>query len=96
MADGQIGEIIETVRPVLATHGVRRAGLFGSAVEGDLEEGSDVDILVQIPPDRSLLDLVALKRDLEEALGREVDIVEYETIHPRLKDRILDAQVAVV
>lgn len=95
--DGRhVDEIIETVRPILAAHGVQRAGLFGSVVEGGLEEGSDVDILVQIPPDRSLLDLVALKRDLEEALGRAVDVVEYDTIHPRLKDRILDAQVAVV
>lgn len=84
------------MRPVLERHGVERAALFGSVVRGQASPTSDVDILVEIPPDRSLLDLVSLKRELEDALGREVDVVEYGTIHPRLKDRILDEQVAVV
>jgi predicted nucleotidyltransferase len=46
--------------------------------------------------DKSLLDLVALKLDLEEALGREVDLVEYSSIHPRLIDQILGEQVPVI
>jgi predicted nucleotidyltransferase len=77
-------------------HGVSRAASFGSFARREMKESRDIDILVDLADDKSLLDLVALKRDLEEAIGREVDLVEYSTIHPRLRDQILGEQVPVL
>jgi len=61
-----------------------------------MKESSDIDILVDLADDKSVLDLVALKLDLEEAVGSVVDLVEYSTIHPRLRDRILAEQVPIL
>jgi predicted nucleotidyltransferase len=51
---------------------------------------------VELEGEKSLLDLVGLKLELEEVLGVKVDVVEYSTVHPLLKDRILREQVAVL
>lgn len=89
-------EILERIRPVLEEHGVQRASLYGSVVTGELSEGSDVDLLVQLPDEKSLLDIVALKRDLEEALERDVDVAEYGTLHPLIEEQVQRQQVGVV
>ena len=47
-----------------------------------MKESSDIDILVEIEKDINLLDFVALKHELEETLGRKVDLVEFDTIKP--------------
>lgn len=96
MKDKQVEEIQQKIIPILKQHDVIRAGLFGSLVTGRLKSGSDVDILIELQPDKSLLDLVALKLDLEDALGRPVDLLEYPMIHPRLSQRILREEVRVL
>jgi predicted nucleotidyltransferase len=91
-----IEEIERKVLPILRRYGVKRAGLFGSCVRGEVKENSDIDILVEIEEDISLLDFVGIKLELEEALGRKVDLVEYSTIKPLLRKRILDEQVVLL
>ena len=88
--------IKQMIAPVLKHHRVLRAGIFGSFARGEMTENSDLDILVELEADKSLLDVATLKLGLEEAVGRTVDVVEYLTIHPLLKDRILSEQVPVV
>lgn len=100
MAEDDPGEaaieaLVERIRPILQEHDVRRAGLFGSVVRGEAGTDSDVDVLVELPPEASILDLVALKRDLEEELERAVDVVEYGTEHPRLRETIRGEEVAI-
>lgn len=90
-----VEDVRARIAPVLRRHRVRRAGLFGSLVHGDLRPDSDVDILVELPEGQSLLDLVALKLDLERELGRAADVVEYAALHPLLRTRILEEQVVV-
>ncbi len=60
-----------------------------------MKESSDIDILVEMGEDISLLDFVALKLKSEETLGRKVDLVEHGTIKPRLRERILKEQVVM-
>ena len=91
-----IDHLKEKILPILRRYGVTRAGLFGSQARGDVSAGSDVDILVQLTDDVSLLDFIGLKQDLEEALRGKVDVVEYDTIKPVLKDRILREQIAIL
>jgi hypothetical protein len=84
------------VVPVLERYGAKRAGLFGSYVRGQLREDSDIDILVQIEKDISLLDFIGIKLEIEESLGRKVDLVEYDTIKPLLRDIILGEEVRIL
>jgi len=91
-----IDEIQRKISPVLKRHGVIRAGLFGSLVRDEMKESSDIDILIELERDKSLLDLVALKLELENVLGKRVDVVEYSTVHPRLKERIFSEQVPLL
>ena len=65
-------------------------------MKGEIKEGSDIDILIELPREKSLIDFVGLKLELEEALKKRLDLVEYFTIHPLLKYRILKEQVLVL
>jgi len=91
-----IAEVKAKAVPILKRHGARRAGLFGSVVRGDDQAGSDVDFLVELDGEQSLLDVIGLKQDLEEALGRRVDVVEYDAVKPVIRDRVLLEQVSIL
>jgi hypothetical protein len=91
-----VEEISRKVVPILRRYGVSKAALFGSMVRGQAKEGSDVDILVDIDADISLLDFVGLKLELEDALGKKVDLVEYSVIKPLIKEEILREQVVIL
>lgn len=82
--------------PILKRYGARRASLFGSVVNRGLGPKSDIDLLVELPEGASLFDLAGLGLDLEQALGRKVDILTYRSIHPRLRKRILAEQVPIL
>ena len=69
--------------------GARNIRVFGSVARDEATTDSDVDILVEMEPGRSLLDLTGLQLDLEELLGRDVDVVTENGLSPYLKDRIL-------
>ncbi|MBN2013902.1 MAG: nucleotidyltransferase family protein [Candidatus Altiarchaeota archaeon] len=84
------------VIPVLKRNGVVRAGVFGSFARGEAKKGSDVDILIEIRGRKSLFDLARLEIELEKRVGQKVDVVEYSTVHPLLKDRILKEEVQVL
>ena len=91
-----VSEIRAKALPLLRKYGVGRAALFGSVVRGEENPDSDIDFLVDMPSDASLLDLAGLKLDLEELLKRDVDIVTYRSLHPLLRDRILAEQQAIL
>ena len=52
-------------------------------------EGSDLDLLVDLPPGTSLLRIVALQLDVEDALGVKVDLCTERELHPAMRERIL-------
>ncbi len=74
---------------IAARHGARNVRVFGSALRGDARVDSDIDLLVDLEPGRSLLDHVGLWQDLEDLLGRRVDVVVEGGISPHLEQRIL-------
>jgi len=80
------------ILPILKRQGVIRAAVFGSAARGEMTKKSDIDLLVKLGKNKTLLDLAGLKLELEDKLGRNVDIVSYGGIHPLLKDIILKDQ----
>jgi predicted nucleotidyltransferase len=70
-------------------HGATRVRMFGSWARGEQGEGSDLDLLVDLAPDRSLLDLVAIKQDLEDLLHCSVDVVTERSLSPYMRERVL-------
>jgi predicted nucleotidyltransferase len=78
-------EIIE----VALARGVSRVRVFGSVARGDATEASDIDFLVDLEPDRNLLDLGGLLMDLRDLLQRDVDVVTERGLRPRVAQRVL-------
>lgn len=74
---------------VTKAHGVKNVRIFGSYARGEQRFRSDVDLLVDLPKNMSLLGLSGLKIDLEDALKRKVDVVPADSIKPALKKYIL-------
>jgi predicted nucleotidyltransferase len=91
-----VQHIRQSILPILRRYGVSKAGLFGSVVSNQMLPESDIDILVQIDKDISLLDFVGMKLELEQALNRSVDLVEYDTIKPLLRETILRQQETIL
>ena len=79
----------DRILQIAASHGARNVRIFGSVARGTAGPESDVDVLVAMDPDRSLLDLCALGDELEDLLGRRVDIVTESGLSPYLRDEIL-------
>jgi predicted nucleotidyltransferase len=80
---------------VAMVHGARNIRVFGSVARGEADERSDVDFLVEMEPGRSLFDLGGLLMDLQDVLGRDVDVVTERGLNPRIRERVLKEAVAL-
>lgn len=69
--------------------------IFGSAARGDAGPESDVDVLVDLEPGRSLLDLGGLLMDLQDLLGARVDVVTEKGLRTRIRDEVLREAIPV-
>jgi hypothetical protein len=74
---------------IAALHGAHHVRVFGSVVRGDAGEDSDVDFLVRLDDDRSLIDHIALIRELEDLIGCRVDVVTEDALHRVIRARVL-------
>lgn len=83
--------IIETAR----RHGAHNVRVFGSIARGEQGPASDVDLLVDFEPSRSLLDLAGLWLDLESALGCKVDVVSSRGLRPRVASEVMREAVSL-
>ena len=79
----------EAILQIAAKHGARNVRVFGSAARGEADEESDLDLLVEMEPGRSLLDHAALWLELREVLGHTVDVVSDRGIKARIRERVL-------
>jgi hypothetical protein len=91
-----IQDIRNKILPILKKHDVSRAAIFGSWVRGEQKKESDVDILVEFKGEKSLLDLSSLEIELEKKLKKKVDVLTYKSIHPLLRDIILNEQKVIL
>lgn len=85
----------EEILRIAQSHGAHNVRVFGSLVRGEAGPGSDLDILVKLDPGRSLLDIVAIKQDLEDLLGCAVDVVTEAAVSPYIRDQVLREAVSV-
>lgn len=79
----------EEISKIAASHGATDVRIFGSRARGEAGTSSDVDLFVKLSPSRTLLDLVAIKQDLEDLLGCPVDVVTEESISPYIRSQVL-------
>ena len=91
----QLQTIKSKILPILHKHDIKRAGIFGSMATGNVTPDSDVDILVELGTPISLLDFVGIKLELEDALEKKVDLVEYEALKVGLKENILNEEIRI-
>ena len=96
MTQANLARIKQKVLPILKEAGVTRSSLFGSYVRGEQKKDSDIDILVDFPRGKGLFEFAGLQFQLEDALKKKVDLVEYESLHPLLKERILAEQIQIL
>ena len=91
-----IRRLQKKIIPILKKNNVVRAGIFGSYARGEAKKRSDIDILIEIKKDVSLLDIIGIELKLKKILNRKVDLIEYSSIYPLLKDRILNEEVRIL
>jgi len=89
MEINNINDIKKAALPILRKYGINRAEVTGSYARGNFTGTSDIDIVVDVPPNMSLLTFAGLKVELEEKLGKKVDLLERSAIKQHLRKYIL-------
>lgn len=85
---GRVRHVRQQVLRTIAEHGGTGAAVFGSAARGEDRPDSDIDLLVDLPADLSLLELGRLTEQLEALLDARVDIVPERSVKPAVRARI--------
>ncbi|MFH1113111.1 MAG: nucleotidyltransferase family protein [Pseudomonadota bacterium] len=93
--DNLIREKRDEIVRIAAKHGARNVRLFGSVVRREADDKSDVDFLVTLEENTTLLNHAALIEELEQLLGRKVDVASDRGLRPRIKDRVLSEAVTI-
>lgn len=87
--DEILGGKRDEILRIASIHGAYNVRVFGSVARGDAGPNSDIDLLVNLQPDRSLLDHVGLIQDLEAMMGRKIDVVTEEALHWYIRERVI-------
>lgn len=76
-------ELVNVISPIAERHNVSRVYLFGSYARGEADEQSDIDLRIEAPQLHTLFALGGLYADLEEALGKSLDLVTTEALRKK-------------
>jgi uncharacterized protein len=76
-------------------YGASDVRVFGSVARGTADEQSDIDFLVDLAPGRSLFDLGGLLYELQQLLGRDVDVVTSAGLRPRIREQVFKEAVCI-
>jgi predicted nucleotidyltransferase len=88
-----IQEKREEILAIAQQHGAFNVRIFGSVARGEEREDSDIDFLVDMEGDRSLLDRIGLIQDLEDLLGRKVDVATVKGLRDYFRERIINQAI---
>jgi hypothetical protein len=81
---------------ILRNYDIQKAAIFGSFARGESNKKSDVDLLILTNGKMTLFQLFQMQEDIEKAIARKVDIVEYDAIKPSIKDSILNEALPIL
>ena len=90
-----INEKREEIIRIAKAHGATSIRIFGSYSRGEERPGSDIDLIVELEPGRSLLDVIAMKQEIEDIVHKKVDVVTEAALSPYIRDDILQEAVAL-
>lgn len=94
-----ISQVLQITAPILRAKQVQRAYLFGSFSRGDQKEESDVDVLVDFLPEAdktfSIMDVMELQMELEQALGRNVDLIQNKLLLPLVRPSVDASKILI-
>jgi uncharacterized protein len=90
-----LAEKREEILAIAAQHGAYNIRVFGSVARGEARDDSDVDFLVEVGSNRSSWFPVGLIQDLENLLGRKVDIATEKGLKDRIRERVLREAVSL-
>lgn len=82
--------------PLLRKKRVKRAAFFGSFARGDNRPDSDIDLLIDLGPKKSLLDLIGLEQDLEDKFKKDFDLVTYRSLNPKIKEYVYQDLIPII
>lgn len=88
-----LGDLRDAILQAAQRRKATNVRVFGSLAKGTGNEASDIDFLVTMDPDATLVDLIGLEQDLEALLEREVDVLTDDAIHPRLQEEVRSTAV---
>ena len=91
--DSLLAQNKDGIREICRRYGASNIRVFGSVARHDAGEASDIDLLVDLEPGRTLFDLGGLSYDLERLLGRRVDVATPGLLRARIRSRILQEAV---
>jgi len=83
----------EDILRIASKRGAYNVRVFGSVARGEADSKSDIDLLVDLEPGRSLFDLGGLLMDLQDLLGQNVDVVTERGLRERIRERVLKEAV---
>jgi predicted nucleotidyltransferase len=78
------------IRQIALSHHVRHIRVFGSALRGDDAEGSDLDLLVEPTPETTLFDICAIRFELKQLLGLDVDVLTPNGLPDKFRAQVLE------
>jgi predicted nucleotidyltransferase len=79
----------EEILDITNRYGAKNIRLFGSILREEIKEKNDIDFLVEMEKGRSLIDIIAIKQDLEDLFGCKVDVVTDFSLSPYIRDEVL-------
>jgi hypothetical protein len=85
----------EEILGIAQRYGAKNVRVFGSRARGDARADSDFDLLVTVGERTSLLDIIAIKQDLEDLLSSTVHVVTEDAISPYIREEVLKQAVAL-
>jgi predicted nucleotidyltransferase len=95
MQQEEVLNVLRKHKQMLSTkYGVSRLGIFGSVARGESTASSDIDVVVEMPPD--LFQMVHMKEELEQLLSTSVDLIRYQKYLNTLLKRRIDAEAIYV
>jgi predicted nucleotidyltransferase len=93
--DKALREKRDQILAIARQYGARNVRVFGSVAGGEGKRDSDLDVLLELEPGRSLLDIIAIKQDLEDLLNTKVDVVTEAAVSPYIRDQVLRQAISL-
>jgi hypothetical protein len=95
MINETLKEKRDEILNIASRYGAGNVRVFGSIARGEGRRDSDLDVLVELEPGRSLLDIIAIKQDLEDLLDCRVDVVTEAAVSPYIRDQVLRQAISL-